>query len=922
MKWSRVMLSILSLPISVVVLSTMHPTIARAATQTVKVDVGTLYKSMTYKSSTTDTYSGSQWGQYSSTYSYDKTGYQGTLHATTVTLVPKNKITNRSTTLAHTIEKGPYYSGTDANFPNSYSETYTDSASGVTKTYSLQRSGSPYKVAGSQSEQTSKSWGATGKIGSIVMGSNGYPVELSKFGYPIIGWMSNSYYDYPGDGGGPYYFRSNPQWVHDYYGPNGSPNYYGKWPDSTQGWTAISETWADFFPQSANNWPNVTTYVYHDGHWRRWWVSDTGIYNAYRKGLNIVYERPNWTWGQKYSSTVSLPNISTQWEVYVTYSGTVNPITHVSASPPVVYTNQTSKVTGTVPGPIGSNQRLLIYDLSSRQNVAYGGWGSGKVTANVRYESGQSHQYEVYVTNSAGHWISGGNRIWVTWIWPKITVTASPTSLLTNQSTTLTASVPSGTLPPTDKLTIWDTTSGGNVIGWSQEGVSSFSGQVTQTTPTRQTYEAFITNRHGNWLSGGTTWNGGGTEATVSWQWPSESISAYPKTLTVDHHATLTASVQSGTLSSGERLEIVDKTTGGHVAYGGWDVTTMTASVAESRPTTQVYEVFIDGSQGHLAGGHATAAVTWNWPSPTVQLSASPTSLPVGAKTRLEAVGVNIPTQAKLIIRNVSSNKTLGTYTAQDFTWSKVLPESDSKRTPQTDRYIAQVVSSSGKVLTQSSTVTVTWTKDTGAATAPLNLVLHATGIPQYIDQGKSYVQKFDVSNDGAVPVDTVLRFQYQGMKSKQVQDGDMKIWKNTPVTATHDYPVVLGAHDATQLTVTVPAGTDYISTSLNAAGLPKWEPDPNYKIFWTAYVNPAHNPVETTYADNVVQISVPTNPAERNAPEPVPYVISNPPGETMFGEKHFYNPNWVYKGGQWHYIGPGPAKWVTGKAKFNPGNP
>jgi hypothetical protein len=328
---------------------------------------------------------------------------------------------------------------------------------------------------------------------------------------------------------------------------------------------------------------------------------------------------------------------------------------------------------------------------------------------------------------------------------------------------------------------------------------------------------------------------------------------------------------------------------------------------------------------GQVVDQSNTVTVQWGTP-PSVTLTASPATLPVGDKTTLQAVANNIPGTDKLwIIDQTHPSEQLSGYEAMGFTNSYTLQDQDSQDNPETDTYMAEIVDYEGNIIARSQPEKVTWTSSGpgGGGSNPfkeqMNLVLTAHEIPQSVPMGQSYNQKFEVSNDGDSAVSTVLQFSYSGMTATYVAPsapGECPYWINTPVTYTKDYPVSLAPKGVEDLSIPVQAGEDYVAYS-NDGSCADWEQNEDYTFSWTAYVNPDHNPSEITYDDNYLTMTIPTfGQIEK---EPTPYVISNPPGYSMFGEKDIYNPNWTYYNGQWHYIGPGPAKWVTGQEPFQP---
>jgi hypothetical protein len=764
-KLSRALLASLSLLTTLAFVP--HNTAHGATTLSVKVKVGTLNQSMEYQSSITEPYSSSKWGEYPSTYDDDGT----VLNATTVTLVPESSSIqkDRTKTLSYTMEKGPYYSADEAGFPSTYSFTYTDSASGVTKTYSLPKSGSPYKKAGSETTQSTKSYGSVSELWKVIQVTpqsgpdagktiwvelNGGGPESGGKPYPIMGWMSNNktmyYYNWTT---GQYEKRYSdpPKAPQDYYGPNGSPDYYGSDPDGYKGWTVDSVSWADSSVKDANDYPNVTTKMTFDGQTRRWWMSDTNFPNEYRKGVNLVYERPNWTWEQNYSSTVSLPDVATKWDVYITYTGQApanKPTITMSANP----TNMVSGQTTTLSYSAQNLQTGDYVDVTASGNGADMWTVSGQTKSSETYHetetpaAGQNItvNYTAIVYNSSGQAVASDSTT-VTWTsnqGPTISLSANPHSTISGNPINLSYTVHN--MGSGDYVVV----SGyGGQDMWSESYDTSASDSYTEVeypqngSSTTVTYVAAVYGPTGQALSV--------DSITVSWtsQAPSISISAYPSTTSAGTPVNISYYVNN--MNPGDYVTVTG--TGGQDMWSeSYDTNYADSYIETENPdngssTTVHYTATLYDASGQVVS-RASTTVTWTSQVPQIQLSAAPSTTSAGNPISLSYYVTNMGAGDYVKVQGTGGQNMWSTTDDTNYMDSYSEVENPENGASTTVTYTATVYSPTGQALSQ-STITVKWTSAVPTITMGANPTSMVPGQPSTISYSVQNLQAGDYVN-------------------------------------------------------------------------------------------------------------------------------------------------------------------------------
>ncbi|WP_206886101.1 hypothetical protein [Alicyclobacillus mali (ex Roth et al. 2021)] len=254
-----------------------------------------------------------------------------------------------------------------------------------------------------------------------------------------------------------------------------------------------------------------------------------------------------------------------------------------------------------------------------------------------------------------------------------ITLTASPTNLVTQQSTTLTATL-SEPLPAGYTLTIFNETSGQVVDQTSTAGTTTLATQYSEFNPTTDTFYAYVSDPYEHL---------GNPSNQVAVTWSEISLSASPQLLPAGQSTTLTVNVAKA-LPSGMYVVIENEATGQMVGVSSG--TPYSVSVSEPTAQNDTFVAFLSSNTDTSGAIGQSPPVTVDWY--TVQLTATPTHLPDGQATLLHASAANMPSGYELAIINTSTGATVATGEPGQTD----LQVYDTKNSPQTDTYEAEVV--------------------------------------------------------------------------------------------------------------------------------------------------------------------------------------------------------------------------------------
>lgn len=184
---------------------------------------------------------------------------------------------------------------------------------------------------------------------------------------------------------------------------------------------------------------------------------------------------------------------------------------------------------------------------------------------------------------------------------------------------------------------------------------------------------------------------------------PTIALSANPTALNVGQAATLTATASN--LPNGDYLTIWQPTTDTEWGSGYAGENPDSTTVTQNTPQSDTFVAHIENRNGVTIATSNTVQVTWNaaetTPSPMITLTASPTYLPTGNATILNATTSNLPGGDYIDLR--------GTDGLAQTTDSATLATSDTQYVPGTVTYTASIMTPSGHDVANSSPVVVTW---------------------------------------------------------------------------------------------------------------------------------------------------------------------------------------------------------------------
>ncbi|WP_156040108.1 hypothetical protein [Alicyclobacillus macrosporangiidus] len=362
-------------------------------------------------------------------------------------------------------------------------------------------------------------------------------------------------------------------------------------------------------------------------------------------------------------------------QVAVTWKS-LPPTISLTADPALMVPGQPSTIAYAVQGEMGPGDTISVSGTGNAANP----WNTKNQTA--YYESYQevehpasgqtiSETYTAQIINSSGQVISQAS-VTVKWVneWTgTINLSANPLHLPVQNPTTLTATTTQA-IPAGYTLYIMDETTGQMV---DSTGSTPFNTKYSSYNPETDTFIAYISD---GYEQVGTPSN----EVTV--QWSQLALSANPTQLPAGQTTTLTVLGQN--VPSGYYLVIYDQNTGQEIGYS--QNTPYSVQVTRVTPETDTFIAYISSNTDQSGAFITSNPVTVTWY--TVQLTAKPTRLPVGKATLLTASAANIPSGYVLDI----VNQTTGQVVATGQPGQSVLNYYDTKNTPQTDTYIAQVV--------------------------------------------------------------------------------------------------------------------------------------------------------------------------------------------------------------------------------------
>ncbi|WP_258111256.1 hypothetical protein [Alicyclobacillus sp. SP_1] len=302
-----------------------------------------------------------------------------------------------------------------------------------------------------------------------------------------------------------------------------------------------------------------------------WDVSDQE--NASESDREVESPGPGQTISVTYTATVYtksglfLTDATTSVKWVNAWDGQVT----LTAKPVDLPTGSATTLTATTTQPIPSGYTLRILDETTQQLLRES--GSAPLGATYTAYAPQTDTYDAYVVDSYEHVGPASQPVSV--VWSNLSLSASPTQLPEDSTSTLT--VQGTNVPAGDYLILYDETTG-QYVSFSK----TTNLQVPQTfdAPTVNTYIAYIN-------STPTLAEAYAVSNPVTVDWYGVSLVVDPSRLPIDKDSTLTAKAQD--LPSGYVLEILDKTTGAVLATGQPGQTLVETEQTSSVPLTNDY---------------------------------------------------------------------------------------------------------------------------------------------------------------------------------------------------------------------------------------------------------------------------------------------------------------------------------------------
>lgn len=305
---------------------------------------------------------------------------------------------------------------------------------------------------------------------------------------------------------------------------------------------------------------------------------------------------------------------------------------------------------------------------------------------------------------------------------------------------------------------------------------------------------------------------------------PTVTITASPTSLPTGQYSVVTATAQN--VPSGDILELKDitgdQTFGGSNTYedGVTGETSLSTMVTANTPETAKYQAYVvNASTGHVDATSGTVSVTWTSSGntggtngsggngPTITLSASPTSLPVGQYTGVTATTNGNMSGDFIEISDLSGADTFdGSNTFEDGVVGETsLSGPAVSQIPQTVTYQASIINAqTGQTIATSNQVQVTWEQ---------NATITLTANPTNLTTGQSSTLTATASNAPS-PLDEIEIIDESGKSTLGGQNtysamgnsASTQATANTPETVQYEAELLspTGSVIATSSTVSV----------------------------------------------------------------------------------------------------------------------
>ncbi|WP_230087647.1 beta strand repeat-containing protein [Alicyclobacillus mali (ex Roth et al. 2021)] len=280
---------------------------------------------------------------------------------------------------------------------------------------------------------------------------------------------------------------------------------------------------------------------------------------------------------------------------------------------------------------------------------------------------------------------------------------------------------------------------------------------------------------------------------------PSVTVTASPTSLPTGQYSVVTATGKN--VPSGDILELKDitgdQTFGGSNTYedGVTGETSLSTMVTANTPETAKYEAYVvNPTTGHVDAMSSTVSVTWTSSGntggangnggngPTITLSASPTSLPVGQYTGVTATTSGNMSGDFIEISDLSGAGTFdGSNTFEDGVVGETsLSGPAVSQTPQTVTYQASIINAStGQTIATSNQVQVTWGQ---------NATITLTANPTNLTTGQSSTLTATATNAPS-PMDEIKIIDESGKTTLGGQNSYSAMGNSATTQATANTP-------------------------------------------------------------------------------------------------------------------------------------
>ncbi len=592
------------------------------------------------------------------------------------------------------------------------------------------------------------------------------------------------------------------------------------------------------------------------------------------------------------------PSVTAQW---------TNPTAQITASAPSYLVGQQATLTASTPnmpsGSMSNSYELQINDQGQKDSLIYYWaypWGYYAVNTLDSTESSNSNPFSgpavLGVAGSDSYtaqfkwWIGTGdaasaNSAPVTVTWGNapsgISLTAAQTNLAPGQSTTLTATTTD--VPAGFSIKVTDLNGAGTLSGTNTQtsSTSPFSTSVYSANSQTVNYQATLYNASNQVVA---------TSGTVSVTWIaplSVSLSANPTSLYVGQSSSLTA--QTVNMPAGDQIVISD--VGQYHTLSGANTATsgsspfQTSAVSNSAGTDS-YVATIVNNAGQTVATSSTVSVTWVAP-PTLSLTASSPSAPIGTSVTLTTAGANFPVGYTVRIQDQSGDGTFGGQNTATGSTDPFATQATDNR-PQTVIYQAVVMDSAGAPVITSNTVSVTWQQPFLSGGIVSGIYLD----PGYPGSSKAPTNMWlsaDMNNPSILYAPSDFWLPYLQQHGWDGNEADLHESLGQAMGGAIDYqPDVNSAPQAGQATgsFVAPSGKTYYLYGFGQSGLNPWGATP-----WV-WVRP-----ESGFGFRFLWQGTAANPPVGGT---VTWTLVNPDGASRTWSTNFQN------------TATGPAQWVS----------